>query len=284
LVKGYAGGDTGRSPEDLINWHDRLVQEVRLTLTAYSRQSLAPAVTHLVFVSDISSFSRLRMRVERLLGISAEQVDLFKGIAWAKEVDESQVKELVPGVSAATVLAGTQPNPAMTLNLLPEEGRSAVHGAQQRRQWLATGLVVLGIVVALGAVGAVHFLEYQDQQALVATRLGESRPQARELESISKELDIMRRALSRRHTGLTVLSELYQAVPPGVSLSQLSYEQEKVLSLRGTTDRLSVVFDVQAALEKSELFEKVEIKFASMKKRKGAEVAEFQIDCPLKGL
>ena len=120
--------------------------------------------------------------------------------------------------------------------------------------------------------------------AYLDARLVETGPKAKKVRLLSERLDSIQDALQHRHGCLEALVGLYQTVPPGVHLTLFGFEEGERVSLRGTTEDLSTVFETRELLEASPLFEKVEVKFATRRKRMNQVFTDFQIECPLKAV
>jgi hypothetical protein len=76
-----------------------------------------------------------------------------------------------------------------------------------------------------------------------------------------------------------VLLTLKAALPSGVSLNGFSYERRGAVVLRGESNSLAEVLATVSALEKTALFNKVELRNSDVAMINGKEMAQFQIVC-----
>lgn len=278
---GFGTKDAGRDPQGQDAWNDRLLEELAMTLRAYRKQDPAPPFQRVVFTRGFPGLATIVARTKSLIGITPVHMDLVdsfrdpaaKGVSWAEHLKRFSFSGLV---------GACLKDPRGTVNLLPEEWQARRHGDRKRRELLFRVIVILGITFSFGTLGMARLAAHQDYLRFLKSRLAETDPQAKEVRTLSERLVRIHGALARRHQCLETLAELFRVVPQGVTFTHYTFDEGKEISLRGTTDDLATVFRARDALEKSELFEKVEVKYATARKRQGQDFADFQIDCPLK--
>ena len=89
---------------------------------------------------------------------------------------------------------------------------------------------------------------------------------------------------NKKYSTLDILHEISRLMPQPLTLSNFSYEEDKLLLLRGYASELNSVYSFVQFLEKSPLFNSfnIRLRYATKRKAKSGEVADFEIICSSK--
>ncbi|GAG04354.1 unnamed protein product, partial [marine sediment metagenome] len=74
-----------------------------------------------------------------------------------------------------------------------------------------------------------------------------------------------------------LIMHFYRLTPEGVTLSRLSIDRDRGISMHGQARALSQVFDYLSILEKSELFSKIEPRYAEKRPVGDKEIVDFEM-------
>jgi hypothetical protein len=162
-------------------------------------------------------------------------------------------------------------------NLLPETEQKRQMRETKTRHKKVFGLLTLLLALAWGGMGWGHLRRLESRIAVLDQEKKALSQQAEGLEAKADRLEESRR--SEGGGVLDVLRTLKAALPSGVSLNGFSYERRGVVVLRGESGSLAEVLATVSALEKTKLFEKVELRNSGAVTINGKEMAQFQIVC-----
>jgi Tfp pilus assembly protein PilN len=105
--------------------------------------------------------------------------------------------------------------------------------------------------------------------------------EAKPLEEIEKKFKALENKNQKKSSSLDFLHELYQVMPEQISLTNLNYEEDGKVILRGQAAELNSVFTFVSQLEKSQILKDFNIKmrYATQKRTQAGEVVSFEIIC-----
>ena len=87
--------------------------------------------------------------------------------------------------------------------------------------------------------------------------------------------------MDTKNSALEVLREIHKVVPQEIYLTNISFEEGKLISLRGTSKAMSEVFKFVKTLEGLPIFKNVKTKYVTKRRLKGKDLTDFEITCPL---
>jgi Tfp pilus assembly PilM family ATPase len=167
------------------------------------------------------------------------------------------------------------------LNLIPQELKNEARKVMQRKTALQTLLLALVIIMTLGLGVTKHLDNKLLYLGLLKSELNKISQQAKPLEDIEKRFALLETRSKSKPSGLEILHELYQVVPSQLSLVSLTYEENKLLLLRGQSQELNSIFAFVGELEKSNVFKpfNIKVRYATKKRTSSGELVDFEIEC-----
>jgi len=262
-------------------WQNRFRAEFERSINAYQEENAGPGFNK-VFVMGEEAFGD---ELKKILApqFSLEQIhpfDSLQGIAFSKEAEA--VLKGPAGISFAA-LVGLALNPGKDLmNLLPPEVKQKRFVKVQRKKQIQIGALSLLVIV----LGIGIFIEQIATRTWTLqkfdTQLTQLSQRTEKLQKENQKIQLMRDQLDSSDSAVVVLREIHRLAPPQISLSVMIFEEDKRVSLRGTSTEISEVFRWVNRLEELPIFEGVETKQVQKKKKfKDQEVTEFEIVAPL---
>jgi len=168
-----------------------------------------------------------------------------------------------------------------SLNILPGALKEAKLKLRRRKEMVVPALLISGIFFAF-FLGMARNLEnkkiyLQRLEKQLSGITGEAKP----LEDIEKRFRIIADNSRKKDSPLAILYELHHIMPVHASLINLSYEEGRLVVLRGETTDINDVFNLVPAMEKSPAFARfnIKIRFATRRKTQSGEVIDFEIVC-----
>jgi Tfp pilus assembly PilM family ATPase len=259
----------------------QLLEEIRLSLSAYGKESPSTPITKAVLTGAASVLDKIKDVLEKEFGFEVEIKLPLEGIKVNKEVLEGNWFDL-HGVSLNAVLGlALEQDKALKINLLPSSVKES-RLKQEKQHQLLLSILLAGFIFLTG-LGFItkkfheksRIVFYLRQSARQISTLAEA------LEGKKRNLDLVKEQFGQRSISLDIILELHKIVPVEINLVNFDFEDKKGVTLRGTSKAMAEVFRFVTILEKSAYFSKSQVKF--VKKRGGADdLTDFEIYCPLK--
>lgn len=186
--------------------------------------------------------------------------------------------------------AGTALLPTLTrarkgiavVDLVPETWRFALIAQRTRRRLLAATFGVLALWMFAMAVflGTYQFQKYR--LARLEAKMSNLQKPADDVRLMQNQMKSFEKYLDRRNSALECLREASQALPKDVLLTSFTFKKGKNIIIRGEALTVNPIYDYKQALDKSQLFGKIEMGNIQPGKRKETNVQTFQMTAKLK--
>ena len=106
------------------------------------------------------------------------------------------------------------------------------------------------------------------------------RESAKQREQTLAKTELVKSYLISRGNSLKALTELYDATPLDIRLTEIKYdESSQKFGLKGTSSVMSSVFSFVSDLDKASIFKNVKTKYVTSRSEAGRDVADFEINC-----
>lgn len=166
-------------------------------------------------------------------------------------------------------------------NLLPEDILTRRQkDAYQRQMYVSIALFLL-IAATLTLSLGMDLLSKRGLKQRLDRQLQNLSSAALRIERMDKKLTLLKNHLEQSNTCLDILTEVFRIAADDVSLILLEYDASGPLLLRGQARTIAAVFNFVNALETSKRFKGIQVRYASKRKVKNEELADFEIVCPL---
>ena len=106
-------------------------------------------------------------------------------------------------------------------------------------------------------------------------------PEAKRVELLMDQLRVIKNRFDHKGELLKLIAEMGARTPAAVHWKSMSYENGKRIILKGVSVDSPQVFEMVNELEKAQLCVKPQARRVTKRKVEGADVAEFEIVCPL---
>jgi hypothetical protein len=117
---------------------------------------------------------------------------------------------------------------------------------------------------------------------LLSTNIEAVEPLIEGLDDYSRKAGIARNHIERGSFIAGILERSHDLIPGDISITAIECDRNDNFFYKGTTGNMDSMFSFVKRLEGSGSFSKVEVKYATRKKVKGRELADFNIQCRLK--
>lgn len=166
---------------------------------------------------------------------------------------------------------------SMVVDMIPAPWRAAEASLRMKRRLLAASILVLGLwlIIGLGFLGG-YAWENRCLKEL-GRRMAAVQKPADEVRAMQRQSRSFEQYLDRKRSALECLREVSQALPADVSITAFQLKKGKSIVLRGEALSVNPIYDFKQALDKSPLFQKVDMGSTQPSKRKTATVQTFQM-------
>lgn len=224
-------------------------------------------------------------------GVDAGELSAALNEEFQHEVKINSLDTIAPVCEGlARRFLGTNLSPALArvrqgqaaLDLVPESWRSAVIAQRLRRRLLAA---TVGVLVVWIAALAAFFGVYQYQHYRLTrqeAKLNALHKPAEEVRLMQNQVRSFEQYLDRKNSALECLREVSQCLPKDVLLTSFQFKKGKSASIRGEALTVNPIYDYKQALDKSKLFDKIDMGPVQPGRRKATNVNTFQMTARLK--
>jgi len=256
---------------------ENFIQQFNLTLATFKKERPEQQISKiaLFYFGPIEGFAE---RLEKELSLPVEIIDPHKVVSLEKglALPEGIVTE---ACSSSVALGFTAATKGKLIDLLP----LGVH-EEKKKHIKYKRLISLGIVLILALssimMGVFTKMHKKEQYIrILEGSLNQAAPDVKYVQEMTKKLQLVKERLNPKVLTIDILTELYKAIPEKMSLDTLEMDEGGNLFLEGIALAMSDVVVFQKSLTRSRYFSKVEIKYATKKKKKGKQVTDFKISC-----
>lgn len=266
------------SPEIIDDRMGSLVEELRLTISSFNKETPGSAPKRAVLAGSIPNIDSLSKKLEAELSLEVEIINPKLELPIEKNV--SLPLSWTSGeVSAGAILGLALQKAVKPLNLLPRR-MIAEHREEREIKEMVSSLVlfllIFGMLIAGFLIKAYKQSRYLDA---LGRSMEENREKVKAIEAMSKRLAVIREIVSPAVCAVDVIYDIYAVFPADMTLNSLEYDETGNVALEGSAALMSRVFDLQGRLEQSTHFKNVEVKFVSKRNTASGEIADFKITC-----
>lgn len=260
-------------------WQDRLIEEVRRTYATYKSEKLGPRFGKLVLVGEEKTAKELSQKIETEFNVPVEIYEPFENLIVEENIKKGEI--LQQNISITSCLGIALAPASNRIDLLPAKLRRDRELQKKKKSLLLAVFLSLFSFLLAGSLFAKEIYDKKKLAAELEERIKITQSNADALEDMSEKTKLIKKQLDFRGSCLDILYEIYNIVPAQVSIMILTFDEDKLVTLRGSSKNMNDVFNLVDTLEKSDYFQGVEVRYASKRKVKGIELTDFQIQCPL---
>lgn len=260
------------------NWKKSFAQEIYRTEEAFRKETSRENPSKMVFLGAGKFTQELSVYLKEEESKSAEVLPFDTK---AKMTDSFLNAVIGSEISLTGMVGMALKENQDSLNLMPPEFKNQLNVIALHKEHVKLILYVFFITVVSG-LGINKDLdnkaEYLQKIRLEASKITKD---ARRLEEIEKRLFLLDKRSRKKPMSLELIFELYQKMPMGMYLNNLTFEDEKQVILNGQSTEFNSVSTFATLLQDSALFKNysIKIRYASKKKTVSGEMVNFEIAC-----
>lgn len=251
--------------DDLPQAQDKLIEELKRSLAAYQKDETGGEPSGIILAGATQNLKDLGATLEKEFSLSVEVIAPLEDMP----VSFTAVRGLVTS------------RDRLKINLLPKDVQETHKHLARKRELISTGVLVIFVLVAGSGVLSKKLYDKGRYLRVLDRELQKTDLQANNLEKMRRQLKVIKSQMSMEGSSLDILRELYKVIPKELSLTAFTFEQGRMVILNGMSKSMADVFKFVTTLEKSSHFQNVQVKYTTKRKTRGAELTDFQINCPL---
>jgi type IV pilus assembly protein PilM len=263
---------------DMNSIWSRLVDEIKRSVSKYQKENQPDQENTTEFI--VTGASSVSDSFNRFLSTAVHDKCIVLPVFSFPVLLEGALGELgVPGdVSVCAICGGAYLE--KPINLMPDEHKIR-HSYQSKFRKVIMALAALMVLfIIICSVLATQI--YQKKQSLEQIRsiYSQIQPVVEQTEEKMYKLGIVKNYLSDGESSLEVIYNLYELMPPGISLVDFNYDDlSKAIRFNGRAGRMSDVFKLVTILEESGVFNNVQTHSVIQRQSRESASVEFQIRC-----
>ncbi|MBN2121319.1 MAG: PilN domain-containing protein [Candidatus Omnitrophica bacterium] len=192
-------------------------------------------------------------------------------------LSEDEQSKFPNGRSFASVLGLVENGNLGQFDFSPKALKERKQKIKLIKKYLDIFSLGLGIVLILSLFLFKHVYGKYSYLKFLESKLVQTKIQATYLNKLSKRLKIIDRDFLMRPSFSEALRALIISLPPGVTLSFLSFQEDGDFSLKGQAPDLSAILQIVKSLNSSEFFKEVKLEHASKSEEKAKKEVNFCI-------
>ena len=264
--------------EEREDYLDRFQGELEKSMDTYTHDEVGPAPKRMFLVgvlNEVTDFDEILNEAFKMPLKRQSYVDHFN-LSDSARVTVSSSKM----ISFLNLIAPLSLYDKIKVDLTSEEKKLKIQLEKRGREMLKTGILMLVFfsLVFMGVTSKISFQKAYLKQ--ITTHYLPVRDSAKQLEQMLAKTELIKSHLLSRGDSLQALTEVYDATPLDIRLSEIKYDESSgKFSIKGTSSVMSSVFPYVSALDQSDIFKNVKTKYVTSRNEGGRDVADFEINC-----
>lgn len=263
----YIGSRPGESKQIFID-------EIKKSLDSYQSENIeaAPSKIYFTGVTDMVT-DIVTDEVSKLMNVSIDFMPYAKMFDIPRPLEDSISKNR--NVSLLPMLASVMVSDQTDISLIPEEVKIGRELKKKAKKATQTAVLFMAVLIIFFATLLTNlFFKKAYLQRMITSYAGQTK-EGQQLESVSEKTSTIKRLLGQKGQSLTVLTELFKAIPKEVYLNSVELRSDDTMTITGTADNMSRIFSMVTELGDNKSFDNVKVDFTKARRVKDQEMADF---------
>ncbi len=264
--------------EERTSYVDRFQDELEKSLETYHSDEVGATPKALLLSGVLQNVTDFDDLFEDALHLKIKRV-LYPEYFHMTEPAKKAVMS-AKNVSFLNLLAPMAVFDRLKVDLTSEEKKLKIQLERRAKEMLKTGILTMIFLSLIFAdvTSRISFKKAFLKQ--VTTHYLPVREGAKQLEQMLSKTELVKSYLISRGNSLKALTELYDATPLEIRLTEIKYDSSsQKFSVKGTSSVMSSVFSFVSDLEKSASFKNVKTKYVTSRSEAGRDLADFEVNC-----
>lgn len=252
----------------------RFIAELQKSLEAYKSENISDPPSKVFLGGALNGLGDLSDDVQEALNISTKLFADAQVLSLNTELKDKVAAENRPLLATA---ASGMLSREVTVDLSPEENKMKRSLEERSKQVIKAGIlgmILLGLL-CLWIGSHVFFRTAQLQQ--LNEKFEPIKKETVALEATYERVRTIKSHLAMKGKALETLVEISSLISEDLFLSEVKYEAEKRMGIKGSSYVKASIFNLVDAMESSELFKNVQTKYITGRIQDGVDVSDFEI-------
>lgn len=256
-------------------YETKFIEEIKKSLEAYQSEDIERAPNMLILAGAQEDSAGLERILSESLHLPVRMAPYLKNVT----VSPSLLKDAdtFKNLSFLDLIASALNFEEMKVDLTPEEIKLRKALEERGRDLIKAGIFSLALLALLLVILITKIYFKGAYLKEINVKFDSLNRQAEDLEKDFTKISLVRNYLFNRGYSLEVLTELYNAAPMDLELSDIRFDVHDRLTVRGTAESMSTVFSFVDSLEKSGYFKDVKTKYTTKRKESGKDFTDFEV-------
>lgn len=264
--------------EDEVGTMDRFQDELEKSMETYSTDEVGAAPKTLLLCGVLQQGVDFDQLLSETLHMKIKRAAYLDYFHTSENMKSAAVSS--KNVSFLNLLAPIAMFDRLRVDLTSEEKRLKLQLERRAHAMLRTGILtmILLSLIFVNVTAKISFKRAYLKQ--ITTQYLPVRDDAKQLELMLAKTELVKSYLVSRGNSLKALTDLYDATPLDIRLSEIRYDEStQKFSVKGTSSAMSSVFSYVSGLEKMEIFKNVKTRNVTRRQEAGRDMADFEINC-----
>jgi len=261
-------------------YEKRFVDEIKKSLEAYLGEDIEKIPNMLVLTGAEDKLRGIEILLNNTLHLPVKLWTYFENV----NISEKAYKQasMAKSVSFLDVVASVLNCAEMKINLIPEEVKVRKSIEERGRDLIKTGVFILTIFILAFFILICRIIFEGEYLKNLNSRYAILDKEADKLEKYFVRIGAVKNYITKRGSSLDVLAELHSITPLDIELSEVRYDDQGKISVKGTAGAMSSVFSFVDNMDKSKYFEAAKSKYTTKRKEGAKDLTDFEIAASIK--
>jgi Tfp pilus assembly PilM family ATPase/Tfp pilus assembly protein PilN len=258
----------------------KFIGEMKQTLIISQGEEVLQKPAKIYLTGAFGKFKKIASLIETEFNLPVETVEHLLNLPLAKEVLKNPL-DIFDNASFSPLLGLGFDTAKKKINfVLPEaQIRRVLRDRGREMIFFASCLMYLILVIC-----GVYLEKLHNKEAYSNLVKDRYKKISTEAESLNEKVERIKRIKSKLDTKSSAINYIYEIsnlLPSEIVATNLTFQKDDKVELKGYTVEMSDVFKFISTLEGSVYFKDVQSRYTTRKKIKGKDVTEFDLVCPV---
>jgi len=259
-------------------WQDKFIEELKHSIELYQSEERDTKIVKIFLSGAARCISDLDSSLSARLDLPVETTDPIKNIQIREDITVLKEEDF-RFVSISGLLGASIKHKGLELDLTPTEVRVQKLMEEKRKHLTLMGILFTSIVMMVSLLLLINIYSKNAYLAQLKEKISKIENEANKVEKMRLQIALIEKRLDAKGSSINILNEIYKLTPRQIYFTNIDIEEKKQVVLRGRAFAMSDVFKFITVLENSPYFKGAKTTYATTKREKDTEYADFEIMC-----
>jgi len=252
------------------------IEEIKLSLNTYARDYDSSSISKVVMGGVAWKLEDIEQTISKALGLNVTIITPLQNISITQKA-KIDFGRLDHPLSFSSVIALALSYQQLKINLLPFSVQTTLKKKAEYKNLINT-TILIGCIILIFSVLIAKKLH--DKKVILKTlnqKLSAIAPEAEDLDKKAKMTRVVIQQLEAEGSCLDIIREVHSITPSKIYLTKFIFTDGKGIVLKGSSPNMSQIFKYITIVEGSGYFANAQLRYASKRKTKGADLTDFEI-------